>query len=58
MKFNALAKKAAKAPAPLEHGGNVEVEDLIRFVLEQGAEGAGVCGIRPRRRGGAAVVAG
>lgn len=40
MKFNALAKKAAKGPAPLEHGGNVEVEDLIRFVLEHGSEGA------------------
>ncbi|MBK0056433.1 hypothetical protein [Stenotrophomonas sp. S39] len=40
MKFNALAKKAAKGTAPLEHGGNVEVEDLIRFVLEHGAEGA------------------
>ena len=40
MKFNALAKKAAKGPAPLEHGGAVEVEDLIRFVLEHGAEGA------------------
>ena len=39
MKFNALARKAAKGPAPLEHGGNVEVEDLIRFVLEHGAEG-------------------
>ncbi len=40
MKFNALAKKAAKGPAPLEHGGNVEVEDLIRFVLEHGSDGA------------------
>jgi hypothetical protein len=40
MKFNALAKKAAKGSAPLEHGGAVEVEDLICFVLEHGAEGA------------------
>ncbi|QKW57495.1 hypothetical protein [Stenotrophomonas sp. NA06056] len=40
MKFNALARKAAKGPAPLEHGGAVEVEDLIGFVLEHGVEGA------------------
>ena len=40
MKFNALARKAAKGSAPLEHGGAVEVEDLICFVLEHGAEGA------------------
>ncbi|AWH24739.1 hypothetical protein [Stenotrophomonas sp. YAU14D1_LEIMI4_1] len=40
MKFNALSRKAAKGPAPLQHGGSVEVEDLIRFVLEHGAEGA------------------
>lgn len=40
MKFNALARKAAKGPAPREHGGAVEVEDLIGFVLEHGAEGA------------------
>ncbi|MEX5405481.1 hypothetical protein VPH47_14660 [Stenotrophomonas sp. WED208] len=40
MKFNALASKAAKGPAPLEHGGAIEVEDLIRFVLEHGSDGA------------------
>ena len=40
MKFNDLARKAAKGSAPPSHGGSVCPEDLIRFVLAHGAEGA------------------
>lgn len=40
MKFNDLARKAAKGPAPLSYGGSVNREDLIRFSLTYGAAGA------------------
>ncbi|WP_395316817.1 hypothetical protein [Variovorax sp. UC74_104] len=40
MKFNDLARKAAKGPAPLSYGGSVNPEDMIRFSLAYGAEGA------------------
>lgn len=36
MNLNALAKKAAKGPAPAAYGGAMEVEDMIRFTLFHG----------------------
>ncbi|WP_454908834.1 hypothetical protein [Variovorax gossypii] len=32
MKFNDLARNAAKGPAPLSYGGSVNPEDLIRNI--------------------------
>ena len=40
MNLNALARKASKGPAPLAYGGAMNVEDMIRFALVHGAEGA------------------
>jgi hypothetical protein len=40
MKFNDLARKAAKGSGPLSYGGSVHPEDLIRFSLAYGAVGA------------------
>lgn len=40
MKFNDLARKAAKGSGPLSYGGSVQPEDLIRFSLAYGADGA------------------
>ena len=40
MKFNDLARKAAKGPGPLSYGGSVHPEDLIRFSLAYGTDGA------------------
>jgi hypothetical protein len=38
--LNALAKKAAKGPAPAAYGGAMNVEDMIRFVLFHGSAAA------------------
>lgn len=40
MKFNDLARKAAKGSGPLSYGGSVYPEDLIRFSLAYGSDGA------------------
>lgn len=40
MNLNALARKASKGPAPSAHGGSMDVEDMVRFALVHGAEGA------------------
>lgn len=40
MKFNDLARKAAQGSGPLSCGGAVHPEDLIRFSLAYGADGA------------------
>lgn len=40
MNLNSLAKKAAKGSAPAAHGGAMEVEDMIDFVLFHGAAAA------------------
>lgn len=40
MNLNALAKKAAKGPAPAAYGGAMHVEDMIRFVLFHGSAAA------------------
>lgn len=40
MNLNALARKASKGPAPAAYGGSMNVEDMIRFALIHGAEGA------------------
>ncbi|MDH6169375.1 hypothetical protein M2282_004539 [Variovorax boronicumulans] len=40
MNFNVLARKVAKGTAPSAYGGSMNVEDMIRFALMQGAAGA------------------
>jgi hypothetical protein len=40
MNLNALARKAAKGPAPSAYGGSMEVEDMVRFTRVHGAAGA------------------
>lgn len=40
MKLNALARMAVKGEAPAAYGGDIDVEDLIRFARIHGAAGA------------------